>query len=342
MVSVNAGASTVSDDTPFLWDLSLAGEKLGLSLEPHDKPRRILRERSSAHVVVTMHGFIDTLDTGSLRRHRNLRCPLLPSQEFVDDACMLEIQDVSTVIVAHARENHQLTLLALRDGHNLQACPLDRPWNTAKRGGVSALTTLMQPLQFASGGYDHKVHLWHIEDDCSGASPVELAIRHTSVVHSLLPLLDTSHKLVSAGADCNVRLWDMSSERVTHSFKTSSIPYNVHRTDSPFCTLLEVAHRDLQFEIHDHRMVPKLPTQRFGFYTEDIHGRYMKGDTWSHYFVSGNRHGELRLWDLRNVTSQPAHSRCFDDQVIQVMRTGDHILACSRRNEFVLLNLHSV
>lgn len=71
-----------------------------------------------------------------------------------------------------------------------------------------------------------------------------------------------------------------------------------------FLTLPQVGHRDLQFEIRDHRMVPEHPAERFGFFTTDLHGRFIKGDTWSHFFASGSRNGGVRLWDLRSVREQ--------------------------------------
>lgn len=106
---------------------------------------------------------------------------------------------------------------------------------------MSAMTSLMSPLKFASGGYDHRVHLWDIAQDFSGASAVELGIKHVSLIHSLLPIVDTSHKLVSVGADRDVPVYDLSAERVVRTLKTSCAPYHAHRTDSPFCTLLEVS-----------------------------------------------------------------------------------------------------
>lgn len=111
----------------------------------------------------------------------------------------------------------------------------------AKRPGVSAMTSLMSPLKFASGGYDHRVHIWDIAQELSGASAVELAIKHTSLIHSLLPIVDTSHKLVSVGADCNISIYDMSAERVAQTLKTSCIPYHAHKAPFQSCTLLEVS-----------------------------------------------------------------------------------------------------
>jgi len=196
----------------------------------------------------------------------------------------------------------------------------------------------MSPLQFASGGYDHRVHLWDIAQDLSGASAVELAIKHASLVHSLLPIVDTGHKLVSVGADRDVPIYDMSAERVVQTLKTSCTPYHAHKTDSRFCILLEVSylvpeqycllnssqvsHLETQFEIRDHRL-PSQAVQRFGFLTEEKRGRFEKGlstsfsggiftlsmqpaDSWSHFVVCGDRNGAVRLWDLRNVSTEVA------------------------------------
>lgn len=42
-------------------------------------------------------------------------------------------------------------------------------------------------------------------------------------------------------------------------------------------TIIQVAHRELQFEVRDHRMVPEVPVQRFGYEANQIHGRFIKG-----------------------------------------------------------------
>ncbi|KAF9246943.1 hypothetical protein BU15DRAFT_38870 [Melanogaster broomeanus] len=317
---------------------SLACRNLRLPLGSHDKPRRVLHDPSSIHIV-TAHGVVDQVsEIGGLKLCRNIRSPVLPLGEFVEDACILSLQDASAVVLAHSREEDQLTLLASRYGQVSQPRTLRYDWNTAKKPGVSALAALMQPLKFASGGHDHQVHIWDVAEDLSGASATKLAIKHTAMINSLLPIVDTSHKLVSVGADCNIHLWDMSAERVAHSFKTSSIPYHAHKTDSRFCTLLEVAHLEMQFELRDLRMVPEHAVQRFGFNTEEKHGRFMKGDTWSHFFVCGNRNGGVRLWDLRNVSIQLPPFQCFEDPVVQVVKKGSHVLACSKKNELALIN----
>ncbi|KAG6378453.1 hypothetical protein JVT61DRAFT_12708 [Boletus reticuloceps] len=195
------------DYNPLIRDSTSVCGNLTLSLGPYDKPRRILHGHNFTYVV-TAHGTIDQGD------------PI--------------------IILGHAREQNQIAFLSLDHGQVSRHVTLHRDWNTAKKPGVSAMTSLMSPLKFASGGYDHRVHLWDIAQDLSGASGVELAIKHTSLIHSLLPVMDTSHKLVSVGADCDVPIYDMSAERVEQTLKTSCTPYHAHKIDSRSCTLLEV------------------------------------------------------------------------------------------------------
>lgn len=102
------------------------------------------------------------------------------------------------------------------------------------------MTTLIQPSMFATGGCDHAVHLWDVKGDFSSATARPLAIKHTAQVQSLLSIRDTSHKLVAAGADCQVHIYDLASERVVNTLKTSNSVYHAHTSSSPFCTLLEV------------------------------------------------------------------------------------------------------
>ncbi|KAG1753850.1 WD40-repeat-containing domain protein [Suillus paluster] len=308
-------------------------------LDAHDKPRRVLiADWNSTLISVSMHGFVESLDMPSLVSRHNLCRPTAPAQESVDDACILHTGDSSVVVLAHAREEKQISYLISQTCRGTSRRVVDRPWNKTKKGGTSVVSTMMQPLMFASGGHDHAVHLWNLSEDLKNVSSTLLAIKHTSVIQSLLPIRDTSHKLISAGADCNVHLWDLSSERVVHTFKTSNSPYHAHKTESPFCTLLEVGHRDLQFELRDHRMVPEHPAERFGFYTTELHGRFIKGDTWSHFFASGSRNGCVRLWDLRNVRKQPAFVSCFsNDQVVQVLKTESDLLAFSKRGDVMKL-----
>jgi hypothetical protein len=311
-----------------------------LPLDTHDKPRRVLSAHwNSSLITVSMHGFIESLGMPNLVFQHNIRRPTAPTQESVDDACILHAGDTSVVVLAHAREEKQISYLTFQTSRGTNFRRVDRPWNRTKKGGTSVVSTMMQPLMFASGGHDHAVHIWNFSPDFMGVSSTLLAIKHTSVIQSLLPIRDTSHKLISAGADCNVHLWDLSSERVVHTFKTSNSPYYAHKTESPFCTLLEVGHRDLQFELRDHRMVPEHPAERFGFFTTELHGRFIKGDTWSHFFASGSRNGDVRLWDLRSVRKQLASVSCFsNDQVVQVLKTESDLLAFSKRGGVVTLN----
>jgi WD40 repeat protein len=230
-----------------------------LPLDTHDKPRRVLSAHwNSSLITVSMHGFIESLGMPNLVFQHNIRRPTAPTQESVDDACILHAGDTSVVVLAHAREEEQISYLTFQTSRvSVRRCSLspfksisihkgtnfrrvDRPWNRTKKGGTSVVSTMMQPLMFASGGHDHAVHIWNFSPDFMGVSSTLLAIKHTSVIQSLLPIRDTSHKLISAGADCNVHLWDLSSERVVHTFKTSNSPYYAHKTESPFCTLLEV------------------------------------------------------------------------------------------------------
>jgi WD40 repeat protein len=122
---------------------------------------------------------------------------------------------------------------------------------------------MLQPLQFATGGYDHVVHLWEVKADLSTASPRPLAIKHSSQIQSLLAIRDTSHKLITAAADCNVHFWDLSSERVVNTVKTSNAPYHAHSTASPFCTLLEVYKFPVSHTHDDRFICCRLPIENF-------------------------------------------------------------------------------
>jgi WD40 repeat protein len=100
---------------------------------------------------------------------------------------------------------------------------------------------MMQPLSFATGGADHAIHLWNVDHDLQTIrSGPPLAIRHTSQVHSLLPVQDSSHKLVSSGADCNVNVYDLPSERVMTTIKLSNPGFHVHRFGNPSTLLIQV------------------------------------------------------------------------------------------------------
>lgn len=116
----------------------------------------------------------------------------------------------------------------------------DRPSQGDKKCGLSVVSAMIHPSLFATGGYDHRVHLWTVPTDVSRTSSQQLAVKHRSLVQALLPIRDTSHKLITAGADCLVNIWDIPSERVANTFNTSNSPHQLHDTSLPFCVLLEV------------------------------------------------------------------------------------------------------
>ncbi|KAJ7179302.1 hypothetical protein C8R46DRAFT_1073328 [Mycena filopes] len=303
--------------------------------QQHDKLRRFLS--GSLPVVVSMYGAVEGVDVAS-RKHWLLAQATSPTKEAVDDACLLNDGNRSVVILAHGRDNQQLSLISVHRSDGVTGMPsaidLKRPWNSARKGGVSAIASMMQPLMFASGGYDHCIHLWTVNDDLSSASSTALSIKHNSQVQSLLPIHDSSHKLVTAGADCSVNIWDLSSERVVHSLKTSNSVYQAHPTTSPFCTLLEIAHRELQFEVRDHRLKPTVPVQRFGYPTLQVHGRFMRGTVLSNCFASGDRAGCVRLWDLRNVEKPCTQIGCFDGhKIAHIVAHSSRLFVCSENNQ---------
>ncbi|KAG5648670.1 hypothetical protein DXG03_000016 [Asterophora parasitica] len=286
-------------DEPFVrYELTLEDPCLRLTLSQSDKIRRLLQLDATTALAVSMRGSVDLIDTALLkyvglgghsshltvfRHQRTLKTPT--SGESIDAACILRAGDEYVTIFGHARDAEQVSWRRAQHGTNQsESRHLVRPWNTAKKGGVSATTSMIQPLQFATGGYDHVVHLWDVKPDLSSASHRQLAIKHTSLVQSLLAIRDTSHKLVSAGADCNVHFWDLASERVVNTLRPSNATYHIHKTTSPFCTLLEIAHRELQFEVRDHRLVPESPVLRFGYNTNKVHGRFIKGCVHRHQF----------------------------------------------------------
>ncbi|KAI0751347.1 WD40-repeat-containing domain protein [Daedaleopsis nitida] len=215
----------------------------------------------------------------------------------------------------------------------------DRPAQPDKKGGISAICATTQPGTFATGGYDHLVHLWSLPDDYD-ASPSLLSIRHTSVVQSLLAIQDTSHKLLSGSADCSVSVYDISAERVINLLKLSNSIYNVHSTSSPFCALLEIGHRELQFEVRDLRLVPASPVVRFGYRNTKVHGRYTRGDLQNDVFACGGseRDGCVRLWDLRKPVDPFRTVDCFPGRkATQVKFDGTHLFACSEDHQLVSL-----
>ena len=97
-----------------------------------------------------------------------------------------------------------------------------------------------QARTFATGGYDHIVHLWSTATDLDIPVPAALEIRHASAVYALLPVYDSTSKLLSGSADCSVSVYDIASERVVNTLKLSNPVYQLHPAISPFCSLVEV------------------------------------------------------------------------------------------------------
>ncbi|KAI0320255.1 hypothetical protein OF83DRAFT_1053467 [Amylostereum chailletii] len=268
-----------------------------------DKTRRILLlpEQSSV-LCASHHGFLERFDATPLRRRSVVQLPPAPTHAFVEDACIVSLSSGPHVILGHARDEQEISVVPLSGRR--EATSMSRIPHGGVKGGTSTVCAMSQPCMFASGGHDHSVHLWKIVEDWNAENDLRgsarrLAIKHVSVVQSLLPLLDTSHKLVSASADCSVQLYDLASERAVNTVRTSNSPFHVHNAPMPFCVLLEVGHRETQFELRDYRLVPERPVARFGYPTEKIQGRFVKGDLQENLFACGDTEGTVRVWDIR-------------------------------------------
>ncbi|KAL1743323.1 WD40-repeat-containing domain protein [Schizophyllum fasciatum] len=207
--------------------------------------------------------------------------------------------------------------------------------------GVGALCALPNPLSFASGGYDHAVHIHQLDRDLSSSPRILSVIRHTSLVQALLPLHDKSSKLVTAGADTVVNVYDVPSERVVNTFKASLSVYHLHQTCFTSCALLEVAHLEQQCEIRDLRRVPERPVVRFGYAAGETHGRYMKGDTYAHLFAGGDPKGNVRLWDIRKLSRPLATVEGLPGQKISQVsfRNPSQLVVCSEANHIRVIDL---
>ncbi|OSC99162.1 WD40 repeat-like protein [Trametes coccinea BRFM310] len=194
---------------------------------------------------------------------------------------------------------------------------------------------------FATGGYDHLVHIWSTSAGRSPTPSEPLAIKHTSTIQSLLATRDTSRKLITASADCSVNVFDLASQRVVNTLKLSNSVYHVHTTLSQFCILLEVAHRELQFEMRDYRLVPTTPVVRFGYHTAKVHGRYVTGAVSGTIFGSGGgeKDGCVRLWDLRKPCEVMQTVPCLPGRkVIQVAFANEQMVACSEDHYMAFMN----
>ncbi|KAI0721890.1 WD40-repeat-containing domain protein [Cerioporus squamosus] len=192
---------------------------------------------------------------------------------------------------------------------------------------------------FATGGYDHVVHHWSLSAE-QDATSTPLAIRHTSTVQSLLELRDTSDKLLSGSADCSVSVYDVAAERVVNLLKLSNSVYQVHAAPSPFCALLEVGHKELQFEVRDLRLVPTASVVRFGYPSAKVHGRYTRGAVRDHMFsCGGSGDGCVRLWDLRKPVEVMKPIQCFPGRkAIQVVFDEGRMVVCSEDHQLAFLS----
>ena len=113
--------------------------------------------------------------------------------------------------------------------------------NTSTPNELSAICSMMEPLSFATGGVDHAIHIWKVDHELQiTCSALPLGIKHTSLIHSLLPIQDSSKKLVSSGADCNVNVYGLSSERVAHMIQLSNPGFHLHRAENPSVILIQV------------------------------------------------------------------------------------------------------
>lgn len=326
---------------------------VALPKHQHDKPRRMLLpttgHESTLLYAVSMHGFICSIDVSQPSKPpQSLRIPEDPWRESIDDACILNTADRTVMILGHARDRHQVSVIQVAPGKAANSVTLDRPSrpcsDPGKRHGtgISAVCALRRGEDFVTGSYDHQVHVWSLRNGTSSiySAPKLLNIKHTSAVQSLVCIRDTSHKVVTASADCSVNLWDLSSERVVRTIKVSNSVYHVHELENPFCTLLEIGHREQQFEIRDHRLVPEKPVQRFGYASLYTHGRYIKGDIRSSKFACGDREGTVRLWDLRNTQGTPLAMSCFPGcKIVQVAFQGsDSLIVCSDDSELATID----
>ncbi|KAI0650009.1 WD40-repeat-containing domain protein [Trametes meyenii] len=259
----------------------------------------------------------------------------------VDDACVVHDLAGPIVVLGHARNSLQLSLVRLERGRTKDVGCFDRPIQSGKNGGISAVCALLQPGLFATGGYDHLVHVWSLSLNRPPKTPGPLAIKHSSLVQSMLAIRDTSHKLLTTSADCTVNVFDLSCERVVNTLKLSNSVYHAHPVFSEFCSLFEVAHRELQFELRDHRLVPTAPVVRFGFPTAKVHGRFVRGATQGTIFASGGceKDGCVRLWDLRKPTDIMKTVPCLPgSKVIQLAFGNEQMVACSEDHHLAFMN----
>ncbi|KAI0637797.1 hypothetical protein C8Q77DRAFT_1087920 [Trametes polyzona] len=340
--SSSAAAFSESDDTS-LRDLPQHEGTIQLRRDIQDKPRRLFVLPDGGVLSVTMRGCFDLVQSNQELRSATLRATsaLDAGRQVVDDVCMLVGPEASVFVLGHARHSQQISLVGVEGRKAKELGCFDRPVQGDKNRGVSAVCSMLQPGMFATGGYDHVVHLWSTSDSDRPAPSEPLGIKHTSMVQTLLAIRDTSRKLVTGGADCALNIFDLPSERVVNTLKLSNSVYHVHPAPSEFCTLLELAHRELQFEIRDYRLVPTTPVVRFGYPSAKVHGRYVRGAVSSTTFASGGseKDGCVRLWDLRNTSQVMKEVPCLSGRKVTQVVFGDgRLVACSEDHHLVLLN----
>ena len=198
------------------------------------------------------------------RGRQMVRSPENHALELVNDVCALNAYGSALLVLAHGRENGTVTIHRLgyrspvififsihpscqarttdtRSTQTRQIGSYNRPAVFGKPNGLTAICSMMQPLSFATGGADRAIHMWKIDHNLQTTySEAPLAIRHTSLIYSLLPILDSGHKLISSGADCNLNVYDLSSERVVKSIKLSNPAFHVHQAGNPSTLLIQV------------------------------------------------------------------------------------------------------
>ncbi|TDL29293.1 WD40 repeat-like protein [Rickenella mellea] len=322
---------------------STNGEITRLPRESSDKARRLLNSYNSRNqYLITMHGSIHRITRSHLSRHFSVRVPPDAGHDRIDDACILNLPGRDIAIIGQSREDssHPLSITHLDGDKNARFMPLERPSEAeGKMRGVSCACALHQQAVFVTGGYDHIVHLWTLNDTLASATSSTLQIKHSSTVQSLLPLRNKSSQLLSAGADCRVNVWDISSERTVKTLNTSNSVYHLHSMPDVGCVCLEVANLNLQFELHDYRLVPERPVQRFGYHSARFHGRFLKGATNAHLFACGDRNGAIRLWDMRKTNQLLQTITCFPGiKIAQVVFDQSDLVVCAADNSLMRLN----
>ncbi|CDO74059.1 hypothetical protein BN946_scf185043.g109 [Trametes cinnabarina] len=237
------GLTSVEEQGPRTTRPKELSQTLQLRKDPYDKPRRLFVHRDMGILNVSMRGCIDLIEGVNLRSVLEIRAGAMSNvnRQLVDDACVISDGENAIIALGHARSTQQLSLVQLQGKRARDIGTFDRPAQTERNGGISAVCAMMQPDMFATGGYDHFVHLWSISAGRPPTPSAPLALKHTSVVQSLLAIRDTSRKLITASADCSVNIFDLASERVVNTLRLSNSVYHVHPTVSQFCILLERA-----------------------------------------------------------------------------------------------------